>query len=105
MRFLRLLTNKFLIATAAFAVWMIFFDQNDLASIRERRAKLEDTKDHIIRLTREIEQMDSTRIARQRDPHALETYAREQYRMKRDGEDLYVVEEDPKPETADGRSY
>ena len=94
MRFLRLLTNKFLIATLAFAVWMIFFDQNDLASIRERRAKLEDTKGHIARLSREIEQMDSTRIVRQKDPQALETYAREQFRMKRDGEDLYVVDEE-----------
>lgn len=92
-RAFRLLTNKFLLATVAFAVWMIFFDQNDLASIRERRARLTETKENIARLEREIEQMDSTRVARQTDPLALETYAREQYRMKRDGEDLYVVEE------------
>lgn len=105
MKLLRLLTNKFLIAAVAFAVWMIFFDQNDLASIRERRGKLEDTKEHIARLTREIEQMDSTRIARQKDPQALETYAREQYRMKRDGEDLYVLDDEEKPAAAADRRY
>lgn len=93
MKLLRLLTNKFLLATVAFAVWMIFFDQNDLASIRERRVKLSETKENIARLEREIEQMDSTRVARQTDQLALETYAREQFRMKRDGEDLFVVEE------------
>ena len=101
MRLLRLLTNKFLLATAAFAVWMIFFDQNDLASIRERRAKLQDTKETIARLEKEVGQMDAERRALQTDPNKLETFAREKYRMKRDGEDLYVVEEESQASSAE----
>jgi len=92
-RVFRLFTNKYLLATVAFAVWMIFFDQNDVASIRARKKKLAETEAAIQRMEAEAAAMDAEAKSRQTDPRALETFARERYRMKRDGEDLYVIDE------------
>lgn len=88
----RIIFNKYLITAAAFAVWMVFFDQNDWMTQKETRKRLEDTKTHIRYLTAETEQMEKEIVQLKNDPQKLEQYARENYRMKRDGEDLYIIE-------------
>jgi len=92
MKLLRILSNKFLVTTAIFVVWMLFFDQNDFFSQKERRQELQDTKDNIEYLNAEINGMEKDYNALVSDPKRLEKYAREHYRMKRDNEDLYVIE-------------
>ncbi|PZF72398.1 FtsB family cell division protein [Taibaiella soli] len=92
MKLLRILSNKFLVTTAIFVVWMMFFDQNDFFSQKERMEELQDTKDNIGYLNAEIAGMEKDYNALISDPKRLEKYAREHYRMKRDNEDLYVIE-------------
>lgn len=90
------LKNKYALATVAFVVWMLFFDNRDLITTHYRhRGELERLQDsrewyrHEISTTREeLEQLRS-------DPALLEKYAREKYRMKRDDEDLFVISENP----------
>lgn len=91
-RVFRLLLNKYTVVTAAFAIWMLFFDTNDYSSQREREQTLEHTKQDIAFLNQDIEKMESDYHALIKDPKTLERYARENFRMKRDSEDLYVVE-------------
>lgn len=91
-RVFRLFINKYTVVTAGFAIWMLFFDTNDYQSQREREQELEDTKQDIAFLNQEIAQMEADYQALIKDPKVLERYAREHYRMKRDTEDLYVVE-------------
>lgn len=88
----RILFNKYLLTTAAFIVWMTFFDQNDWMTQRETRRELQEVKDNIGFLTAETEQMERDHEALIHDPARLEQFAREKYRMKRDNEDLYVIE-------------
>lgn len=95
MKIFRLLLNKYLLATAAFAVWMIFFDQNDLQSKRDRSAKLKTTNDAIRYYNEEIGRMEAALQARRTSPAELERIAREDYRMKRDGEDIYLLADEP----------
>lgn len=92
MKLLRILGNKFVITTAIFLVWMLFFDQNDWFTQREKKKELQDTKDNIEYLNKEIAGMEKDYNALVSDPKKLEQYAREHYRMKRDNEDLYVIE-------------
>ncbi len=92
MRLLKLLFNKYTITGAAFAMLMLFFDQNDYASQKERNRELQDVKDNITYLNQEIAHLDASYTALMQDPKELERYAREHYRMKRDTEDLYVIE-------------
>lgn len=83
--------NKYLLAGTAFAVWMIFFDRNDLFTQRERKQELkalEKSKEHyaeqILRERKALEEL-------QNNPAAIEKYAREQYGMKRDNEDVFLI--------------
>lgn len=92
MKLLRFFTNKYLIAAAAFGVWITFFDQNDWVSQRERKKELKDTKENIVYLNQEIAGMEKEYEALMSSPAALEKFARERYRMKKDNEDIYVIE-------------
>lgn len=85
------LKNKYLLTGAAFAVWLIFFDRNDLFTQHERGRELEALEkskeyysDQIAKERRSLEEL-------QNNPAAIEKYAREQYGMKRDNEDVFVV--------------
>ncbi|MFA6152562.1 MAG: septum formation initiator family protein [Chitinophagaceae bacterium] len=85
-------TNKYLLTSAAFVVWMTFFDQNDWMTQKDTQKQLQDVKDHIGFLTAKTEEMEQDLKLLQTNPERLEKYAREHYRMKRDNEDLYVIE-------------
>ena len=83
--------NKYFLAGAAFAVWMVFFDRNDLFTQRERRMELralEKSKQYYTdQITNERKVLEDL----QNNPAAIEKYARERYGMKRDNEDVYLI--------------
>lgn len=90
---LEIVTNKFLLTAIVFGVWMLYFDQNDWFSMRRRNQELQGVKDNITYLTTEIAKMEKEKTGMVSDPQILEQYAREHYQMKRDSEDLYIIEE------------
>ena len=90
--FLRLFFNKYILVLALFLVWMAAFDRNDFASQQRSKEHLQELRQSIDYLHAEIDRMDSERVALMQNPEALEKFAREKYRMKRDGEDLYVLQ-------------
>jgi cell division protein DivIC len=88
------LKNKYLIALAAFTVWMLFFDKNDIFVQRQRRAEFHDLQQSKKYYTEEILK-EKTELGKLRyNPATLEKYAREKYYMKRENEDLFLVPED-----------
>lgn len=87
-----IVANKFVLTAVAFALWMLFFDQNDIISMKERRQELQSTKDHIAYLNGEIARMEKEQEEITGNPQKLEQYAREQYHLKRDNEDVYIIE-------------
>ena len=89
---LSIVTNKFVLTALAFGVWMFFFDQNDFRSMQQRKQELQSTKDNIAYLNNEIARMEKEHEEMIGNPQRLEQYAREQYLMKRDNEDVYVIE-------------
>lgn len=89
---IKILTNKFLITGLAFVVWVVFFDQNDWMSLHQRQKDLDGVKSNISYLNGEIARMSAERHALLTDRYKLETYARENYRMKHENEDVYVIE-------------
>ena len=86
------LRNKFLVAVTAFAVWMLFFDKNDLFAQLERRNELRELNKSKDYFTEQIEQERRFSKELKDNPAAIEKFAREKYFMKRDGEDLFLVE-------------
>ncbi len=88
----RILTNKYLLTGAAFIAWTVYFDQNDWMSLQARQKELNGVKDNINYLNTEIARMSKERNDLKTNPAKLEQFAREQYKMKHDGEDIYVIE-------------
>jgi hypothetical protein len=93
MKILKTFKNKYLIVTIAFLVWMIFFDHNNLILHFQYRSDLNDLnkskkyyQGQIDKTKKEVELMKS-------NPKWMEKVAREQYLMKRDNEDVYLIKE------------
>jgi cell division protein DivIC len=86
------LRNKYLLATLAFVVWMLFFDKNDLFAQLERKNELNALQESKEYFTKEIQKERKFSEELQSNPAAIEKFAREQYKMKRDGEDLYIIQ-------------
>jgi len=89
---LKVLTNKYLLTGVAFLAWTVYFDQNDYFTLQQRRKELDGLKDNIAYLNGEIRRMNKEKNDLVQDPHTIEQYARENYRMKQDGEDVYVID-------------
>jgi cell division protein FtsB len=90
-RFLNLFKNKYFLVTAAFAVWMVFFDRNDLFSqyeYHQQVSKLKQERDFYQKETVKVHQ-DLDELTSNKEK--LEKFAREKYLMKRDNEDVFVI--------------
>ncbi len=87
-----ILTNKYLVTAVAFVVWVVYFDQNDWVSMQQHQKELNGIKDNIAYLNGEINRMNAEKNDLVTNPKKLEQYARENYRMKHDGEDVYVID-------------
>ncbi len=88
------LRNKYVLTIAIFAIWMLFFDQNNMVDRIQMKAEirqLENDREYYL----EQIQVDSARLhelTTNRDN--LEKYAREQFLMKKSNEDVFVVIEE-----------
>ncbi len=91
-KLLKVVTNKYFITSLVFVVWCMYFDQNDWLSIRQKQKELDNIKGNIAYLNGEIAKMASERDGLLTDKNKLEQYARENYRMKHDNEDVYVID-------------
>jgi cell division protein FtsB len=87
----KIFSNKYLITGIAFAVWMMFFDRNDLPSqitrIRELNKIERNEKNMALKIVNTQKELKLLKT----NPETLEKYAREKYLMKKDNEDLYIV--------------
>jgi len=83
--------NKYFLTVFLFLIWIILMDSNNLLSrireIRELR-KLKSDKEYY---TNKIENDKNKLKELKTDNHNLEKFAREQYRMKKPDEDLFIV--------------
>ena len=85
------LNNKYFITILIFGVWMLFFDNNNfIAQFRLNRTlnELEMEKDYYLS---EIEKDRQACYELITDTLTLEKFGREQYLMKRDNEDIYLI--------------
>ena len=92
-KFTSIITNKYLVALSFFVVWMLFFDQRDYFQQRERREELKKLEAKKRYYVQEIEKTQKELTDLQNNPAALEKFAREHYLMKKDGEDIYIIED------------
>ena len=88
------LKNKFLITILVFIAWIIFFDQNNLVERYKSLNELKKMKKNIEYYRVKISE-DSLKIHELlSDKENLEKFAREEYLMKKDNEDVFIITED-----------
>ncbi|WP_374951273.1 septum formation initiator family protein [Mucilaginibacter sp.] len=95
-RLFDLIKNKFFLATVAFVIWMIFFDKNDLFSQYEYHQQLSKLKQEQQFYKTETEKVNNDLDELTSDKVKLEKFAREKYLMKKDNEDVFVIEHEKK---------
>lgn len=83
--------NKFVFTFFLFAVWMLFFDQNNFfvqfnryTNLKQTRTQKEYFETQTIKLQTQIDELENS-------PAALEKFAREKYYMKKPDEDVFVI--------------
>jgi len=89
----RVLSNKYVIVLVLFIVWMGFFDENSFINQRELDNEIDKLENANEYYKKQID-ADQNIIENLNDPDSLEKYAREEYKMKRENEDIFIIEYD-----------
>lgn len=90
---LRILKNKYLITLVVFVVYILFFDQNSLIKRAQAARDISDLKKEI-QYYRSAIMTDKAKIdALNSSLENLETFAREEYLMKRADEEIFIIKE------------
>lgn len=86
--------NRYFILTVSFAIWMIFFDQNSFFVHREldKQIKLLEVdeqyyQEHLDKETEKLNQLNS-------NPAEIERIAREKHFLKKDDEDIFIIQQE-----------
>ena len=98
------LKNKYVITLIAFVVWMIFFDRNDLISQYSYKQELKDLQEERKYYEAEIEKSTAKLKELTSDPATREKFAREQYKMKKADEEIFVIIREESKEESDKNS-
>jgi cell division protein FtsB len=85
------LSNKYVLVTVGFLVWLLFLDANSYLTQRELNRELQELKEDIQFYKSEIEK--DEKILKKLDREdTYEKIAREKYHMKRPNEDVYIIQ-------------
>jgi len=93
---LSVIRNKYFIASAFFIIWMSFFDPKDWGLIFDRRQKLKELDKSEKHLSALITDTRKEQDLLKTNAQTIEKYAREKYYMKKDNEDLFIVNSEEK---------
>lgn len=90
-KYLKPIKNIYVIILLAFVVWMLFFDSNSFLIHRDLNKEIEKHEDEKEFYNKEIEKNNKA-IKELSDSEGIEKLAREEYYMKRENEDIYIIE-------------
>ena len=90
-KILKFLINKYTITLVAFAVWMVFFDSSSVLNRMKYRDKLNSLKQEKHFYLEEIKKDSILSQKLLSDTSEIEKFARENYLMKKDQEDVFLV--------------
>ncbi|MBT3418563.1 MAG: hypothetical protein HN427_07300 [Flavobacteriales bacterium] len=85
--------NKYLIVIVLFSVWIVFLDEHNLIILNKRSNILQEKQDEKQLLIEEIKTDSNTLHSLNNDPEAIEKFARENFLMKKENEDIFIIRE------------
>lgn len=92
--------NIFVLILFVFLIWMLFFDANSWLIHRELNNEIDDLESQKDYYRKEIEK-DKKAIKKLSTEDGLEKFAREEYYMKRDNEEIFIIEYEDSLKTKD----
>ncbi len=85
--------NKYFLVGLSVLVWFLFLDDNNFFYQLRLRKELRELKREKVYYQNEINNDSITIKDLRENPEALEKFAREKYLMKKEGEDVFLIEE------------
>jgi len=95
-KYFKYILNPYIAVLIAFVVWMLFFDDNSFLFHQELNTIIEEKEAEIELYQSEIKE-DKKNIRKLKNEDNLENFAREAYYMKKENEEIYIIEYDNKP--------
>lgn len=89
--FLKFLGSRYTLVLIFFIVWMLFLDNQSLWDQRALNKQIDELEDNKTYYKEEIAK-DEQSIKNLKNPGQTERYAREKYYMKKDSEDIYIID-------------
>lgn len=84
--------NFYIVTGLCFLVWMLFLDSNDLISRFKLGAKLRNLDREKAYYQEKIADVEKDRHELMTDRELLEKFAREKYLMKKETEDIFIIQ-------------
>jgi hypothetical protein len=89
--YLKFLGSRYTLVLFFFFIWMLFLDNQSYLDQRVLNKQIDELEDNKSYYKKEIEK-DEQRIKNLKSPGMIERYGREKYYMKRDSEDVYIID-------------
>ncbi len=90
---IKFISNRYVFITLIFGIWMVFFDENSLLNHLEFNKEINKLNEEKEYYKTEIDK-DKELINKLKDKEELEKFAREQYNMKKENEEIYIIKHD-----------
>lgn len=90
-RWVRIISNRYLLILIIFVVWMFFFDANSYLIHRELDQEIKSLETDVEFYQSEIDK-DRNFMEGLKDEEEMERFAREEYFLKKENEDIYIIE-------------
>ncbi|HWB62293.1 MAG TPA: septum formation initiator family protein [Chitinophagales bacterium] len=85
------LKNPYFLCAMAFAIWMLFIDENNLFNQYRKHAELSALLEKKQYYLKQIDESDKAYKELTTNPETQEKFAREHYWMKKPNEDVFVI--------------
>lgn len=92
-KWFKILSNRYVLILLIFVLWMLFLDSNSWLIHNELDQEINELQTNKEFFNKEINK-DQTIINKLNDSFELESYARQNYYMKRPNEDIYIIQYD-----------
>ncbi len=90
-RYFKIFTNFYILVSLFFFIWMLFIDTNSYIFHSALNSEIDDLIIRKEKLKEEIAN-DQKLINDLKDPDNYEAFAREKFFMKKEGEEIYIIE-------------
>lgn len=93
-RYLKPFRNFYVVVGGTALIMMLFFDRYNLISRVDTHFRIRELQSDLAFYKQEKQRLEAARVVLENDETELERFAREQYRMKKDDEDLFIIVEE-----------